>query len=175
MCGWFKAAATWASIWNRASCLASVPASRRQDFQGDPSAQRGLLGLVDDPHPTPADLAEQAEFAQGVRHRQVGERRGGPGPFRGSSAPRAGPGEARWRSGDNVGRSRRRLGPRPRVSWSRNSSATLATSDAIDVGAGVARCRCHGRCLGGQVLVHRCDSVRPSTSSRVRRRSRARP
>ena len=35
-----------------------------QDLQRHPPAQRLLLGLVDDPHAAPADLAEQPELAQ---------------------------------------------------------------------------------------------------------------
>ena len=39
----------------------------RQDLQGHPAAQRDLLGLVDDPHAAAADLAEDAEVAQGAQ------------------------------------------------------------------------------------------------------------
>ncbi len=39
----------------------------RQDLQGDAAAERLLLGLVDDPHPAPAELAQQAELAQPAR------------------------------------------------------------------------------------------------------------
>ena len=37
---------------------------RRQDLERDVAAERLLLGLVDDPHPAPADLAEDPEVAQ---------------------------------------------------------------------------------------------------------------
>ena len=43
----------------------------REDLQRDPTPQRDLLGLVDDPHPAPPDLAEEPEVAQ------LAEARGG--------------------------------------------------------------------------------------------------
>ena len=36
----------------------------REDLQGDPAAQRDLLGLVDDAHAPPPDLAEDAVVAE---------------------------------------------------------------------------------------------------------------
>src|SRR5713226_6200919 len=39
-------------------------AGEGEDFQGDPPAERDLLGLVDDAHAAPADLADDAEIAQ---------------------------------------------------------------------------------------------------------------
>ena len=36
----------------------------RKDFQGHPSTERDLLGLVDDPHPTPSHLADDPEIAK---------------------------------------------------------------------------------------------------------------
>ena len=39
-------------------------ACERQDLEGDVAAQRFLLGLEDDPHAAPADLAEDAEVAE---------------------------------------------------------------------------------------------------------------
>ena len=36
----------------------------RQDLERDPPPQRDLLGLVDDPHPAPAHLAQEAEVAE---------------------------------------------------------------------------------------------------------------
>ena len=45
----------------------------RQHLQGNAPAQRDLLGLVDDAHAPPADLAEDAVFAQlGARRDGVG-------------------------------------------------------------------------------------------------------
>ena len=41
----------------------------RQKLEGDPAAERELLGLVDDAHAAPADLAEDAVVAQLVRDR----------------------------------------------------------------------------------------------------------
>ena len=38
-----------------------------QHLEGHASAERFLLGLVDHPHPTPANLAQDAELAQGPR------------------------------------------------------------------------------------------------------------
>ena len=38
---------------------------QRQDLQRHPAVERELLGLVDDAHAAPADLAEDAEIAQG--------------------------------------------------------------------------------------------------------------
>jgi hypothetical protein len=37
---------------------------RRQHFERDTPAQRHLLGLVDDPHASPADFTENPEIAQ---------------------------------------------------------------------------------------------------------------
>ena len=36
----------------------------RQDLERDPPPERDLLGLVDDAHPAPADLAQEAKVAQ---------------------------------------------------------------------------------------------------------------
>ena len=36
----------------------------RQDLQGDPPAQRDLLGLVDDAHAAPADFPQETKIAQ---------------------------------------------------------------------------------------------------------------
>ena len=45
----------------------------REDLQRDPAAERDLLGLVDDPHPAPAQLADDPEVAQprGRDHRRL--------------------------------------------------------------------------------------------------------
>ena len=117
--------------------LAVQTGGRSQNFQGDPSAQRSLLGLVDDPHPTPADLTEHAEFAQGLRHRQCGEwrftsrRQFVDHPHRGQDLGKHA-GDLGITSGIVAD-----VWASPRVSCSRNSSATLATRDAIEVGVGV--------------------------------------
>jgi len=44
-----------------------------QYLQRDPPAQRDLLGLIDHPHPTPADLAKDLEVAQGPNRLDVRE------------------------------------------------------------------------------------------------------
>ena len=81
----------------------------RQDLQGDATPERHLLGLVDDPHPATADLADDAELAQGGRTM----------PARGAGhglqqlQAREGPRGARWRPADIAGRNRRRRGSRP--------------------------------------------------------------
>ena len=41
-----------------------------QDLEGDPPAQRLLLGLVDHPHAAPADLAENPVVAQSLQPRR---------------------------------------------------------------------------------------------------------
>ncbi len=43
----------------------------REDLERDPPPQRDLLGLVDDPHPAPAHLAQEAKVAE------LAEARGG--------------------------------------------------------------------------------------------------
>ena len=56
------------------------PAGQGQDLQGDPTAERELLGLIDDPHATAADFAEDPEIAhdaqlgagERVRQRRAG-------------------------------------------------------------------------------------------------------
>jgi hypothetical protein len=56
------------------------PAGQGQDLQGDPTVQRELFGLVDDPHAAAPDFAQDPEIAQDaqlgagdrVRQRQVG-------------------------------------------------------------------------------------------------------
>ena len=68
---WCSLAAAFASRSNRRRLAGSRNTAGRQHLQGDAPAERHLLGLVDDAHPAPADLAEDAEVAQ------VGDRRGG--------------------------------------------------------------------------------------------------
>src|SRR5262249_34328603 len=69
MCGWCSAAMTRASTWNRACGPAPAAPGGRRALQGHAAAQRDLLGLIDDPHSAPADLADDAELAQGRRRR----------------------------------------------------------------------------------------------------------
>ena len=64
---WCSRAAERASRSNRRTCLASASAPGRQDLQRHAAAERFLLGLVDDPHPAAAHLAQQAELAQPAR------------------------------------------------------------------------------------------------------------
>ena len=61
---WCSCAAAWASIRNRWSCRGSRRRGERQDLERDAAAERDLLGLVDDPHAPPADLAEDPEVAE---------------------------------------------------------------------------------------------------------------
>jgi hypothetical protein len=46
---------------------------QRKDLQGDPAVKRELLGLINDPHPTSSDFAEDAEIPQ---YAQLGGRDG---------------------------------------------------------------------------------------------------
>jgi hypothetical protein len=56
------------------------PACQGQDLLGDPTMQRGLLGLIDDPHAAASDFAQDPEIAHdaqlragdSVRQRQAG-------------------------------------------------------------------------------------------------------
>ena len=59
MWGCWRAAAAWASIWNRRRSLGSLAADGRQDLHRDPPPERDLLGLVDDADP-PAPISPGA-------------------------------------------------------------------------------------------------------------------
>ena len=61
---WCSRAAALASRSNRRTCLRVQQRAGREHLQGHAAAQRLLLGLVDDPHAAPADLAEDAVVAQ---------------------------------------------------------------------------------------------------------------
>ena len=77
---WCREAAACASVLNRCSCAGIERGGKRQDLQGDTTVERELLGLIDDPHATASDFAEDPEIAHdaqlgggdGFRHRQLG-------------------------------------------------------------------------------------------------------
>ena len=41
-----------------------MAAAKGRDLERDPPPERDLLGLVDDPHPPPAHLAQETEVAE---------------------------------------------------------------------------------------------------------------
>ena len=51
---------------------------KRQHLQGHPPGQRQLDGLVDDAHAAPANLADDAEVAQGIGRQGIGSAAGQP-------------------------------------------------------------------------------------------------
>ena len=68
---WCSRAAAFASRRNRSRARRSPATWPGQDLERHPAAQADLLGLVDDPHAAPADLAEDPVVAQppfGDRH-----------------------------------------------------------------------------------------------------------
>ena len=64
---WCSRATVSASRWNRCIASSSATAPNRRTFERHAAAERGLLGLVDDAHAAPADLADDPELAQGGR------------------------------------------------------------------------------------------------------------
>ena len=67
---WCSRAAARASRWNRSTCCAVGQGRIGQDLERDASAERLLLGLVDDAHAAPADLAEDAVVAEPLQPRR---------------------------------------------------------------------------------------------------------
>ena len=87
---WCSRAAACASRSNRRTCLGSSSDAGRQHLQRHPPAQRLLLGLVDDAHAAPADLAEDAVVAQPLQphaHRRAAVARPASRSCRRSSRP----------------------------------------------------------------------------------------
>ena len=66
---WCSRAAARASRWNRSSSFGSRSPCGAQDLQGHAAAQRLLLGLVDDAHAAPADLADDPVVPQLLQRR----------------------------------------------------------------------------------------------------------
>ena len=97
----------------------------RQDLERDPPPERNLLGLVDDPHPPPADLAQEAEVAELADLREIVRPVAGSceGPRLGRRAARSGAvsrATSSWPA-RNASRSCRRSGCSAR-SWLRSGS-----------------------------------------------------
>ena len=81
MWGWCSCAAAWASIWNRWRCFGIDRRREGEDLQGDPATERDLLGLVDDAHAAPPDLADDPVIAElGPRRDGLGLARRRPEP-----------------------------------------------------------------------------------------------
>ena len=56
MLGWSRAAAAWASRENRSFACESYVHSERKEFEGDSALELAVLRLIDDAHPSPAQL-----------------------------------------------------------------------------------------------------------------------
>ena len=100
-------------------CLAIEPARSRQDLERHVAAERLLLGLVDDPHAAPADLAEDQVIADLAGRRGSAAHRRRPSRWHRRSRRQAPGRAAPSRPGPGKGRG----SPRPaRGSWSAYSS-----------------------------------------------------
>ena len=60
---WCRQAAACASFLNRCNCRGIERGGQRQHLQGDTTAERELLGLINDPHAAAPDFAEDPEIA----------------------------------------------------------------------------------------------------------------
>ena len=109
----------------------------RQDLQRDPPPERDLLGLVDDPHPAPAHLAQEAEVAE-----LADARRGGVRPIARRADRTAGVAQSRGAEGcrepcDLVVAGEERLQILPQVGVRRQELAPVglpARFERLDVG-----------------------------------------
>ena len=63
MLGWSRAEAARASWMNRSLASGSDVHCCREKFQRDHAFELGVFGLIDDPHPAPADFLDDPVFA----------------------------------------------------------------------------------------------------------------